>query len=346
MTVFTKDGKPLTFYLSRFKTRETIKQFITSGGGLICDLRHSLKIPKNTIYIGEYYIEGYEMILPQFVIDSSVQQSLKDTSQYIVRAPMVNARRRHNYTPAEDELLKELVMKHSNETHSSNGNKIYQLMAPEFPTHTWQSLRNRWVKTLSLQKDDNILNEPDEEKEASEEQEESEEHEEIENHEEAEEAKEEEFLQAETQAGTNFGDENVLAQSQQTSKDTEKDKSHSSQIFSSQSQHENASQDLPETQMPPNKKIRFNEEEIILEDKLESDDEKISQMLKLSAPKPKAEVSSCLQDLTRQYEQIITDIKAQFNCPEEVALYALYQCKGFKQRAIEFISCKLRDQIN
>lgn len=56
---------------------------------------------------------------------------------------------RAKFTPEEDKLLVRWVVQQQAVGQSSKGNKIYDLLADKYPSHTSQSWRDRWVKQFS-----------------------------------------------------------------------------------------------------------------------------------------------------------------------------------------------------
>lgn len=57
---------------------------------------------------------------------------------------------RNPFTQQEDREFAKWVIQQEHSGRKSNGNQIFQEYAEDHPTHTWQSWRDRWVKTLSL----------------------------------------------------------------------------------------------------------------------------------------------------------------------------------------------------
>ncbi|KAI4674336.1 uncharacterized protein J4E84_010574 [Alternaria hordeiaustralica] len=96
----------------------------------------------------------------EFIEKSIKEGELQDPEDYTAGPPSGEAREagsihqptksgRTAYTAEEDRTLSKWVRDAQSKGASVSGNELYKQLEAKYPRHTWQSWRDRWVKTLS-----------------------------------------------------------------------------------------------------------------------------------------------------------------------------------------------------
>ncbi|KAI4620898.1 hypothetical protein J4E83_005261 [Alternaria metachromatica] len=96
----------------------------------------------------------------EFIEKSIKEGELQDPEDYTAGPPLGEAREagsihqptksgRTSYTAEEDRILSKWVRDAQSKGASISGNELYKQLEAKYPRHTWQSWRDRWVKTLS-----------------------------------------------------------------------------------------------------------------------------------------------------------------------------------------------------
>lgn len=164
VALFSEDhnGTPLSFYVSNVESRPQIIILIQERGGevlervtpvdpeieVVCVVGDKLRVPLTIP-------EGMKAVRRQFIIDCIDQNKLLSFADYapnqgdrMIMAIPTDPLGRNDYTDLEDEALVDAVLEAMALGYEEHGMKLYRLIAPQFPRHTVQSLRDRYLNTL------------------------------------------------------------------------------------------------------------------------------------------------------------------------------------------------------
>lgn len=164
VALFNEDanGNQLAFYVTRVAARSQIIMLIQERGGEVLDrvvpADPELKI---ICIVNERLLtpitlpEGMIVVTRQFIIDCIEQNKLLPFERYapnqgdvsVVLAP-TTPQGRNAYTEEEDKALLDCVQQAIDDGYKIDGLKLYKLIAPQFPRHTFQSLKDRYLRQL------------------------------------------------------------------------------------------------------------------------------------------------------------------------------------------------------
>ncbi|KAG6118103.1 hypothetical protein E4U13_000505 [Claviceps humidiphila] len=143
--------KDTVFWVAhKLPSRDYILELIKKNGGTVTHLENQadLRIADHTMK-KKYVVP--DSISYEFITDSVRKGVTQLPDRYLILPPFDQTthesrkRTRTIFTPAEDASLLLYVESH---TKDRTGNQIYKVFAESNPRHTWQSWRNRYMKTL------------------------------------------------------------------------------------------------------------------------------------------------------------------------------------------------------
>jgi hypothetical protein len=168
------DGTPIAFYVTRVESRQNIIMLIQERGGevlervvpadpdlrIVCVVSDRLQTPLTLP-------QGMLVVTRQFIIDCVESNSLLPYEKYapveqcdiLATAPTTPAGR-NAYTDMEDRALLDAVRDAVDMGYAEEGLKLYKIIAPQFPRHTTQSLRDRYLKQLLPRQQSRLLSSP------------------------------------------------------------------------------------------------------------------------------------------------------------------------------------------
>ncbi|KAG6086422.1 hypothetical protein E4U15_000696 [Claviceps sp. LM218 group G6] len=143
--------KDTVFWVAhKLPSRDYILELIKKNGGIVTHLENQadLRIADHTMK-KKYVVP--DSISYEYITDSVIKGVTQLPDRYLILPPFdqktqeSRKRTRTIFTPAEDAALLIYVESH---TKDRTGNHIYKIFAESNPRHTWQSWRNRYVRTL------------------------------------------------------------------------------------------------------------------------------------------------------------------------------------------------------
>eukprot|EP00698_Gefionella_okellyi_P012179 TRINITY_DN3257_c0_g1_i2.p1 TRINITY_DN3257_c0_g1~~TRINITY_DN3257_c0_g1_i2.p1 ORF type:complete len:364 (-),score=73.84 TRINITY_DN3257_c0_g1_i2:1067-2158(-) len=158
--LFTKDGKPLEFYMAPNRDKERIRKIVTKGGGI---MRAGYTTTCITLSPADMLQTApADSTSTAFIDDSAINQALQDVGAYrlsVLRQkaaaslpavattqPLQARKGRLKYTDEEDLAIINYV---SRPGVSTSGVMVWKEMeAKQITLHTWQSMRDRYLKVL------------------------------------------------------------------------------------------------------------------------------------------------------------------------------------------------------
>ncbi|ORX55925.1 hypothetical protein BCR36DRAFT_409968 [Piromyces finnis] len=167
--LFIKNGKPIKFKISndiKSPRRSQFEQRIMQCGGEVTDSDDNADMK---LYDPEKHTSSPNSYSLKFVIDSFFWEKMQDKKKYEIKCsdnksqPASSSKsidtilnsikyvkgsksaQRIPYTKKDDEILISYV---NNSNLPTSGKTLYKNMEREYPQHTWQSWRNRWMRIL------------------------------------------------------------------------------------------------------------------------------------------------------------------------------------------------------
>ncbi|CAG8461039.1 5143_t:CDS:2 [Paraglomus brasilianum] len=138
-------GHPYVIYVKKdVPDRDNLMIIIQNHGGVMTEdpraAQFILANPrKDTTEPGQYSF--------MFALDSIKEGCLQQPANYLMKVRTRKIGRAH-YTKEEDDKLVQFVLEQQRLNSHLKGNEIYKQIEPEFPRHTWHSLRDHALKKI------------------------------------------------------------------------------------------------------------------------------------------------------------------------------------------------------
>lgn len=162
MALFSEDreGNALGFYITRVQSRAQVKMLIEERGGEILDRIvpappdiHIVCVVSDRVDTPLTLPDGITLVTRKYILDCILKNELLPFGDYapdrgsVIIAP-TTPQGRNAFTEQEDKALIEAVHGGLDMGYHEDSLKLYKVIAPEFPRHTAQSIRDRYLKIL------------------------------------------------------------------------------------------------------------------------------------------------------------------------------------------------------
>lgn len=156
------DGTPLAFYLAKIDSRPQIEKLLVERGGVVLSRPFPTQRGQRVVCVVSDATDEMQIVLPrqpvivrrQYVLDCIERSALLPLADYaplqgvIVATEETSERGRNAFTADEERLLIAAVKQSAVIGYLDDGMRLYNCIAPQFPRHTPQALREHYLRVL------------------------------------------------------------------------------------------------------------------------------------------------------------------------------------------------------